>query len=130
MPPPVTGGERIAATDVAGTASAEELWYSPSGILGVSHTLTRDVLLIAGTSVTICLRNPRRVGVYLFRDGVTTDPVTVAPWPDPDQFGFALTVQQRTFQAMLADFGTSVCESWWGYSINNQTIRVMELLRS
>jgi hypothetical protein len=130
MPPPITGGERIATTDVGASASAEELWFSPASILGVSYTLTRDILIPAGSSVQLSLRDPRRVGIYLFRDGATIDPVVVGPWPDPDQYGFTLTQQSRTFQAMLANFGTSVCESWYGFSNANQTVRVLELLRS
>jgi hypothetical protein len=130
MPPPITGGDRIATPDVTPATSGEELWFSPASVLGVSYTLTRDIPISAGTSVQLALRDPRRVGIYLFRDGSTADPVVVGPWPDPDQYGFSLTQQARTFQAMLADFGTSVCESWYGFSNANQTVRVLELLRS
>ena len=103
-------------------------WMDAHYHLIASHSDYADVTFAMGETKQIVKGDARRWALGFIQRNAGGTNLLVSPFPNPDQYGWGLTLSVPVLWFTVFEFGPMVGAPWNGYSANAATYRVVEIL--
>lgn len=103
------------------------VWADPGFILSTNDSRTSDVAGGNGATVKLANNNPKRWAIGFVVGTSLLSPWTVAPWIDPQSFGWPITGTTAVRWFDLFTYGPIICHEWYGLQNGFDAVRVVEI---